>query len=104
MDSNERIAALRAMVMHILTLTQGGALAGDEAAQVDRWLEANGPQLTEFELLQADDLITQLRSQLQASYRALASELMEVRERRRALFGYASLRPMTVAQRLNRRA
>lgn len=104
MDSSERIAELRAAVIRIFSLTEGGSLVGDEAAQVDRWLEAHGPHLTEFELLQADELITQLRSQLQVSYRVLAGELMEVRERRRALFGYASLRPMTVAQRLNRRA
>lgn len=104
MDSSERITELRAAVIRVFNLTQGGVLVGDEASQIDRWLEAHGPHLTEFELLQADELITQLRSQLQVSYRALASELLEVRERRRALFGYASLRPMTVAQRLNRRA
>lgn len=102
--SEPRLAPLRRLSQELMERCQEGRLEGTEAERIEAWVQLNGASLTAVELEEARVHIEGMRQQLQSAYRAIAERLIELRERRRGVHGYSAIRPITAAQRLNRKA
>ena len=102
--SEPRLVPLLRLSQELMERCQEGRLEGDEAARIEGWIQNHGAALTPVELEEARNHIEGMRQQLQSAYRAIAERLIELRDRRRGVVGYAAIRPITAAQRLNRKA
>ena len=102
--SEPGLAPLRRLSQELMERCQEGRLEGTEAARIEAWIDHHGNDLTPVELEEARLHIEGMRLQLQSAYRAIAERLIELRDRRRGVHGYAAIRPITAAQRLNRKA